>query len=92
MIITMEKSVAGKTEVKKIFSEDLGIYLRNGWKEKKSTVTEEHKVEVKPVVENTPVETVKEEPEYKVETPPVEESKTEERPYDFYSKKKKKNH
>lgn len=92
MVITMEKSVAGKTEVKKIFSEDLGIYLRNGWKEKKSTVTEEHRVEVNPVVKKDSGDTAEEKPEHQDEPQPVEESKTEERPYDFYSKKRKKNH
>ena len=84
MIITMEKSVAGKKEFKKIFSEDLYVYLRNGWKKSDSTVTEEQKV-VKQEVIKQPVEPV-EEPE------PMEESKTEERPYEFYSKKKKRNH
>lgn len=84
MIITMEKSVAGKKEFKKIFSEDLYVYLRNGWKKSDSTVTEEQKVVKQEVIEQ-PVEPV-EEPE------PMEESKTEERPYEFYSKKKKRNH
>lgn len=84
MIITMEKSVAGKKEFKKIFSEDLYVYLRNGWKKSDSTVTEEQKVVKQEVIEQ-PVEPVKE-PE------PMEESKTEERPYEFYSKKKKRNH
>ena len=81
MIITMEKSVAGKKEFKKIFSEDLYVYLRNGWKKSDSTVTEEQKVVKQEVIEQ-PVEPV-EEPE------PMEESKTEERPYEFYSKKKR---
>lgn len=84
MIITMEKSVAGKKEFKKIFSEDLYVYLRNGWKKSDSPVTEEQKVVKQEVIEQ-PVEPV-EEPE------PMEESKTEERPYEFYSKKKKRNH
>ena len=84
MIITMEKSVAGKKEFKKIFSEDLYVYLRNGWKKSDSTVTEEQKVVKQEVIEQ-PVEPV-EEPE------PMEESKTEEQPYEFYSKKKKRNH
>lgn len=84
MIITMEKSVAGKKEFKKIFSEDLYVYLRNGWKKSDSTVTEEQKVVKQEVIEQ-PVEPV-EEPK------PMEESKTEERPYEFYSKKKKRNH
>lgn len=84
MIITMEKSVAGKKEFKKIFSEDLYVYLRNGWKKSDSTVTEEQKVVKQEVIEQ-PVEPV-EEPK------PMEESKTEEQPYEFYSKKKKRNH
>lgn len=84
MIITMEKSVAGKKEFKKIFSEDLYVYLRNGWKKSDSTVTEEQKVVKQEVIEQ-PVEPV-EEPK------PMEESETEERPYEFYSKKKKRNH
>ena len=84
MIITMEKSVAGKKEFKKIFSEDLYVYLRNGWEKSDSTVTEEQKVVEQEVIEQ-PVEPV-EEPK------PMEESKTEERPYEFYSKKKKRNH
>lgn len=78
MTITMERSVAGKKEFKKIFKEDLYVYLRNGWKESDSTVTEEHKVE--------------KQEEQPVESEPMEESKTEERQHDFYSKKKKRNH
>lgn len=44
MVIAMEKKVDGKKIVKNIFSEDIEIYFRNGWKKSsvvKNTLSEE---------------------------------------------------
>lgn len=53
MFIVMEKSVNGNTKSKVIFSEDLNVYLRDGW----------IKTDKKPVRKTKAVETVSAEPQ-----------------------------
>lgn len=58
MFIVMEKSVNGNTESKVIFSEDLNVYLRDGW-----IKTDKKPVRKTKAVETKPVETVSAEPQ-----------------------------